>query len=181
MGLLMILLKLDYNGKWNDQNVHFLFLGTYNDITTDWYVEIGTIITLTLAINILIPIFEMMFLGLLRWLRKIWDRRCGCRKTSQKTKKGYIELYSGDVFPIEERYADLLSIMIITLAFSGVIPGLYIIAFFSILFMFVCDKCLVFRVYQNPVNYTSKLQSKIFKTVYFALMIHCLASAFLLS
>lgn len=71
--------------------------------------------------------------------------------------------------------------MIIALAFSGVIPGLYIIAFFSILFMFVCDKCLVFRVYQNPVNYTSKLQSKIFKTVYFALMIHCFVSAFLLS
>ena len=85
------------------------------------------------------------------------------------------------MYPIEERYADLLSIVIITLAFSAVIPGLYIIACFSLIFMGVCDKFLLFRVYQHPVNYTAKLQSKVFKTIYFTLIIHCVASAFLLS
>lgn len=123
----------------------------------------------------------MLLVGFLRWLRRLWDRRCCCRKTSQKTKKGYLELYSGDVYPIEERYADLLSVVIITLAFSAVMPGLYIIACFSLIFMNACDKCLLFRVYQHPVNYTAKLQKKIFKTVYLALVIHCLASALLLS
>ena len=37
MGLIMILLKLDFNDSWNDQNLYFLFLGTYNDVTADWY------------------------------------------------------------------------------------------------------------------------------------------------
>ena len=124
---------------------------------------------------------EMMFLSFLKCLRKCWDKKCYCRKTSQKTKKGYLELYANDVFPIEERYADLVAIIVITLAFSGVMPGLYIIAFFSLMFMSVCDKLLLFRVYQKPINYTASLQSKIYKTLYIALMIHCAASAFLLS
>ena len=181
MGLVMILLEFNFDGQWHDANVQFLFQGTYNDATSDWYLEIGVIITLTLAINIFLPIIEMLLVGFLRWLRRLWDKRCCCRKTSQKTKKGYLDLYTGDVYPIEERYADLLSIVIITLAFSSVMPGLYIIACFSLIFMSICDKCLLFRVYQHPVNYTAKLQKKVFKTVYLALVVHCVASAFLLS
>lgn len=60
-------------------------------------------------------------------------------------------------------------------------PGLYIIAFLSITFLFTCDKFLLFRVYQKPVNYAANLQSKIFKTVFVTLIIHCLVTPFLLS
>lgn len=67
------------------------------------------------------------------------------------------------------------------MAFGAVIPGLYIIALFSILFMMICDKVLLFRVYQRPVNYNAKLQSKIFNTVFLAIIIHCAASALMLS
>ena len=124
---------------------------------------------------------EMLFLSFLKCLRKCWDKKCYTRRTSQKTKKSYLELYTNDVFPIEERYADLIAIMIITLAFSGVMPGLYVIAFFSLLFMMLSDKILLFRVYQKPINYTSNLQNKVFKTLYFGLIAHCAISIFLLS
>jgi hypothetical protein len=36
-------------------------------------------------------------------------------------------------------------------------------------------------VYQRPVNYNSKLQEKIFRTVFIAIIIHCAASALMLS
>lgn len=101
MGLIMILLKLKYS-QTKDFNVVFSSSsGMYDDITTGWYEEIGVVILLTLGINIMIPFMEMMFLSMLKCLRKCIDRRCYCRKTSQKTKKGYMELYAGDVFPIE--------------------------------------------------------------------------------
>lgn len=76
-------------------------MGVYTDITSDWYLEIGVIIILTLAINIMMPIFDMVLVSMIKCIRKCWDRRFFCRKTSQKTKKGYIDLYSNDVFPIE--------------------------------------------------------------------------------
>lgn len=56
MGLVIILLKLKYENTV--ENFDFLFFyGTYEDITSDWYLEIGVMITLTLGINIFIPIF----------------------------------------------------------------------------------------------------------------------------
>lgn len=180
MGLVIILLKLKYEDTAEAWDFLFLY-GTYKDITPDWYLEIGVIITLTLGINIMIPIFDMLLMAILKFLRRVWDKRCGCRQTSQTTKKGYLELYTNDEYPIEERYADVLAIVIITMAFGAVIPGLYIIALFSILFMMICDKVLLFRVYQRPVNYNAKLQSKIFNTVFLAIIIHCAASALMLS
>lgn len=181
MGLIIILTKLNYHSTIQIENLSFLFKGVYNDITADWYLEIGVIIMLTLAFNILMPIFDMIFVAVVKCMRKCWDRRCYCKKTSQKTKKGYIQLYSSDVFPIEERYSDFIAMMIITLAFSAVMPILYVIAFLSIWFMFICDKLLLFRIYQKPINYTKDLQYNIFKILYVGLLIHCVASAFMLS
>lgn len=100
MGLIIILLKLNFKSTFSINNLSFLFMGVYTDITTDWYYDIGVIIIMTLAINIFIPLFDMIFVSLLKCIRKCWDRRCYCRKTSQKTKKGYLALYSNDVFPI---------------------------------------------------------------------------------
>lgn len=71
--------------------------------------------------------------------------------------------------------------IVITLAFSAVIPGLYIIAFLSLWLTFMCDKLLLFRVYQKPPNFTEDLQNNVFKVVYVSLMAHCVISPFLLS
>lgn len=86
-----------------------------------------------------------------------------------------------DVFPIESRYSDFIAMIFITMAFSSVMPVLYVIAFLSIWFMFVCDKLLLFRVYQKPINYSEDLQNKVFKFFYIAIMLHCAASFFMLS
>lgn len=102
MVLIMILLKFNFNGDFSKfHNFSFLFMGIYNDVTSGWYFDIGVVIILTLGINILIPLFDMLFVWFLKCLRQCWDRRCYCTKTSQKTKKGYMELYSEDIFPIE--------------------------------------------------------------------------------
>jgi hypothetical protein len=42
---------------------------------------------LTLAFNIIIPIFDMIFVSFLKCLRKCIDRQCFCVKTSKRTKK----------------------------------------------------------------------------------------------
>lgn len=78
MGLVIILLKLKYEDTAEAWDFLFLY-GTYKDITPDWYLEIGVIITLTLGINIMIPIFDMLLMAILKFLRRVWDKRCGCR------------------------------------------------------------------------------------------------------
>ncbi len=87
MGLIIILIKLKYEKTFEIKDLSFLFQGTYSDITTDWYLDIGVIIMLTLAFNIVIPIMDMFFVSFLKCLKKCIDRQCYCVKTSKKTKK----------------------------------------------------------------------------------------------
>ena len=37
MGLIIILIKLNYNYELKIDNLTFLFQGTYKDLTSDWY------------------------------------------------------------------------------------------------------------------------------------------------
>ena len=87
MGLIIILIKLNYSNFLRIRDLSFLFQGTYKDLTSDWYQQIGVIIILTLAFNIVIPFVDMIFVSFLKQIRKCIDRRCFCVKTSKKTKK----------------------------------------------------------------------------------------------
>lgn len=129
--------------------------GKYNDLTPDWYLNIGTIVILTMIFNITFPIIELVLANIMKCVRKCWDKKCCLKKTSCKTKNEYVELYNNDIYPIEERYAFLISVILITLSFSCVIPILNLICAISLLLLYFSDKFLVFKVFQNPVNYGS--------------------------
>jgi hypothetical protein len=114
-------------------------------------------------------------------LRKCVDKRCWSRKTSQKYKVNYINLYSSDVYPIEERYAIIVSIFWILMIFGCVIPLLYIVVAISILLLVIIDKVLLFKFFKTPINFDESLHKKIMKTLYLALLLHLVTTAFLLS
>lgn len=131
----------------------FLFQGQYEDITSDWYISIGSIIIMTMIFNITFPFMELLLTSVFKCLRKCVDKRCWSRKTSQKYKADYISLYSSDVYPIEERYALVISIFWITMIFNCVIPVLNVIAALSFLLLKLIDKYLVFKFFKTPINF----------------------------
>lgn len=123
----------------------------------------------------------MVLANIVKCFKKCWDKKCCFRKTSCKTKNEYIKLFSDDVYPIEERYAFLVSILLITMAFSCIIPILNVICAFSLMLLYFSDKVLVFKVYQTPINYNAELHRIINKTIYIGLIAHMALSAFFLS
>lgn len=153
MGLIMILLNMKFSDGIGITEVGFLFQGKYTDLTADWYINIGSIIIMTMIFNIAFPIIELLLANIVKCLKRCWDKKCCCRKTSCRTKSEYMKLFSDDIYPIQERYAFLISVIIITLAFSCIIPLLNIICAISIMLLYFADKILVFKVYQTPLNY----------------------------
>ena len=57
MGLIVLLLELKFYNFAQIENLNFLFSGTFTDVTSDWYLKIGSIVVLTLSFNIFIPVF----------------------------------------------------------------------------------------------------------------------------
>ncbi len=182
MGLIIVLLNFNYQGDLhNIQSINFLFQGQFKDLTSDWYIKIGSIVVMTMIFNIMFPFMELFMNSLFKCLRKCVDKRCWTKKTSQKYKADYISLHSDDVYPIEERYAFLISIFWVTLIFNAVIPLLNIIAALSFLLLEIIDKVLVFKFFKTPSNYDESLHRKFLKTLYIGIILHTVASAFLLS
>lgn len=180
MGLVMILLNVNYNNSINLTEVSFIFLGKYDDFTSDWYQTIGSIIVLTMVFNISTPIIEFFLSFLWKCFRKCWDTGCTTRITSARSKSEYLNLYSNDIFPIGERYAYLIATFFITFSFSGVIPILVPISAISFFLLYICDKLLVFKFYQTPKNYTQTLHKWLINIIILALISHfCLTSYFL--
>lgn len=52
MALVMILLNINYSNTANFTAINFIFQGKYTDFTSDWYSNIGGIITMTMIFNI---------------------------------------------------------------------------------------------------------------------------------
>lgn len=58
MGLIIVLLNFDYfknSTSLSPRQLFFLFQGQYSDMTSDWYLSIGSIIVLTMIFNISYP------------------------------------------------------------------------------------------------------------------------------
>jgi hypothetical protein len=153
MGLIIVLLNFNYRKDLSPKELLFLFQGQYRDITSDWYITIGSIIIMTMIFNIMFPFMELLMTSVFKCFRKCVDKRCWCRKTSQKYKEDFVSLYSGDVYPIEERYALVISIFWITMLFNCVIPALNVIAALSFLLLKLVDKVLVFKFFKTPINF----------------------------
>jgi hypothetical protein len=56
MGLIMIILNMKYSNNLNISAFSFLLQGKYKDVSPDWYLNIGTIIIMTMIFNISFPI-----------------------------------------------------------------------------------------------------------------------------
>lgn len=136
---------------------------------------------MTMIFNISFPFMELIMTSAFKCFRKCLDKRCWTRKTSQKYKSDYINLYSSDVYPLEERYALIISIFWITMIFNCVIPILNVIAALSFFLLQWIDKILVFKFFKTPINFDESLHRKFMKTLYLSIILHLAASAFLLS
>lgn len=65
--------------------------------------------------------------------------------------------------------------------FGCVMPVLYIVVAVSTLLLVIIDKVLLFKFFKTPINFDESLHKKVIKTLYLALMIHLLTTAFFLS
>ncbi len=64
-GLLLLVINVDYGLATNSHvpsGLLFLFDGQYSDLTTEWYLNVGTVIILTMTINIIsTPLVALAF------------------------------------------------------------------------------------------------------------------------
>ena len=105
------------------QKLQSVIKGRYSDFTPFWFEGVGTVVLLTMFINIFsTPIMVMIFhlLRLLKFFLFLFELihffllecKCDRRISRQKTQKKYEEMYMGPEFLIDFRYAQVLLIFL---------------------------------------------------------------------
>ena len=89
-------------------------------------------------------------------------------------QEDYEEMYTGDEFQFEVRYAQITSAFFITMMFGGGIPSLYIV-------MFWLDKTNFLKHMKKPPRYGIELSEMTRKLFQYALLVHLLFSFFMFS
>ena len=118
--------------------------GIYNDINSNWFLDIGQSIISTMTINIFMPAIEFLMFWVIRYLRRVYDqRKCipgKYTKTRCKSVQEFAEIYSGIEFFIHYKYSYILTVVYIAFIFGPVIPILFPIAFCSLLCLYTVEK-----------------------------------------
>ncbi|KAG1659884.1 hypothetical protein FOA52_002129 [Chlamydomonas sp. UWO 241] len=128
----------------------FIFLGIYNDLTPNWYIDVGR----PVAFSQFIGVFTRAALvGIKVW----WARHKRAGSWKALTQRELNLAYMGPQFVLEQRYGEHLGVIFITMLFASAIPMLYWSAAASFATMFFIDKYFLLKVCRNPIHYSPHL------------------------
>lgn len=159
------------------------FDGSYHDFSAGWYDSVGVALLLTMVVNAMVPHGSPFFKFLLTKWKRFADRKFHCVNrgiTTRTTQAELDNLYIGPMFALNRRYAYQLNYVFVTLMLSATMPILNLFALgFFVVFYFL-DKLLILRFFRAPVLDASA-QSKVTGTLYYAIVLHMLVSAWSLT
>jgi hypothetical protein len=142
-----------------------LFTGAYDDLDPGWYANVGVTILFYMIINILTPHANALISYFITCLKRCCDKcTCNKKKTSLRTRKDYIGLYTGPDFNVGMRYSQILTTVFVVLMYSSGIPLLYVTCFFYFVITYWIDKWLLLRLYRSPPHFDLNI-SKMFNII----------------
>ena len=138
-----------------------LFSGIYTDLTSQWFLDIGTMITYTALLNAIFPVLEFIFGWSRRLILRMWDQRscCPCdkRKSRAKSIASFEDIYSGPVFAAHYGLAFIVSIVYVAFFYGPGIPILIPITFAGLIINYVTERLAMAYSYMKPPMYDSSL------------------------
>ncbi|OMJ91385.1 hypothetical protein SteCoe_6065 [Stentor coeruleus] len=142
--------------------------GNYDDLTREWYDDVGNTITVTIIVSIFSPhAFNLVFFYPLSWCkRKLFYR---CFKSQYKLNL----FFRGPNFDISDSLSHILAVILTSFMYSSGIPFLNFLCSLTLLLTYWANKILLLRYYKTPPAYSFNINSNIIKFMPFAVIFHC--------
>lgn len=145
----------------------YIFNSKFSDFTREWYIEVGSTLTITMLVSVFSPhLFNLL----------IFYPRGGCKRTCYKGYKTQKEInlaFKGPDFDIATRYSQILNVVFSSMLYSGGIPLLNATCCATIFLLYWTDKFLILRHYSRPPRYNQDLNNKFLSILPWAAILHC--------
>jgi len=126
-------------------------MGPFDEFNSDWFLRVGTALIYAQLAMLFFPHIFTVIQSIGLFCMRCYDRSFTFNdKTTRKIiQSEYEELYTGPEFILHVRYAQILSTVFVTMAYSSGIPSLYLLNFLIFFIQFWVDKILVFNYYKK--------------------------------
>jgi hypothetical protein len=150
------------------------FTGTIDDYNETWYFSVGASLMFTMFIFSAGQLPPQYMVVLLQKLARLWDRRWSFRKgyTHKDTQDELDALYLGPAFPIEQKYAYLLTLIFVDLTYSATMPLMNVITFINLAVFYISDKITILFFFQKPPVINPALPQLVVNALFAAAFIH---------
>lgn len=168
-GLVVLLVNSYFEQQW-----FFFGKGTYSDFDSEWYLGPGTSITVTMFLMIFTPQIARLGRGLSKWMSICRDRNCSFNKnvTNKITQNEFNKLFEGQSMEVAERYAQMLTVAFVALAYSAMLPVLIPIAALFFGLMLVSETMLFIHCYRTPPAFAPALAKSMSSLLMYAVPAH---------
>lgn len=133
--------------------------GSFSDYVPAWYSEVGTKILQTMMINSIVPYASLASTFFVPFIKQKFDQRFTGDKyvSRQKTMVAYKEIYSGTVYLIHFRYADLLNTLYVTMMYGVGIPLLFPLSAFTMFNTWLVERLTLAYLVRQPAAMDDRL------------------------
>jgi len=156
---------------------------------TDWYQKVGAAIASTMLSAIPANNGINLLCVMCKCCKQCHDRRCSCdcedrecgkdHLTRTLTQTDFEAMNVGDEFNIEDRQANILYFVFITMTYSGGLPVLYPIASVYFFVAYWIDKILLINYYRGPPQFNESMVKEIIYTFKWATILHLVVTIFM--
>mmetsp|Transcript_24367 Transcript_24367/g.37752 ORF Transcript_24367/g.37752 Transcript_24367/m.37752 type:complete len:257 (-) Transcript_24367:800-1570(-) len=153
IGIILFVISISLEMK--DRNIlPSIFSGSFTEISSLWYLEMGYQIMVAMTIEILQPHFIPVCMLIWHFIKRQRDRGWSCSRTSTKKKfDDQVELYTGPEFSIDSRLAQIVAFVWVTFFYSPCMPVVFLVTAINFFTIYWIDKVFLLRFYRRPKNY----------------------------
>eukprot|EP00930_Biecheleria_cincta_P072492 TRINITY_DN5987_c0_g2_i3.p1 TRINITY_DN5987_c0_g2~~TRINITY_DN5987_c0_g2_i3.p1 ORF type:complete len:1063 (+),score=153.55 TRINITY_DN5987_c0_g2_i3:43-3189(+) len=145
----------------------FLFDGPFDDITRGWYGVVGVTILTNMALQTVVPACTSIALMMATWITR------KCRRGGCKHQAELLKLYTNPRFDIKGKYAQMLTVVFVTMTYSSGLPLLNLFASIYMFFMYWADKFVLLWGSKRPPNYDTTMAKESSDFMLYAIPLHC--------
>jgi len=152
------------------------FMGPFDEFDSDWFLRIGTALLYAQLAMLFFPHIFTILQSIGLSCVRCFDRSCSFndKQTKKIIQSEYEDLYTGPEFILHVRYAQVLSTIYVTLAYSSGMPLLYLLNFCILFVQYWVDKILVFNYYKKTPQFTRHLSRSVVNLLPWTLVLHAL-------
>ena len=158
-GFLFVIASADVNGSFIQYILPSALNGAYQDLTTDWYPDVGANLIITYLFIVVWPLIDWSWFWFQTKLFVWWDQGCSCdkNKTKAKTIQEYIKIHGGAEFDIHNKYAMIVNLVIVAFLHGVHMPIFFPMCVLGLMVLYITDKLRMAYYYRRPVLYDARM------------------------